>query len=126
MDLSKTNEQAFEWLIERSLVGSTREEREAAGQTDVARLQAALIKQLQAQGYEYVRQVKDEASLLRNLRQQLEALNEVVFSDSELTGGTDTPCEQECCDIFRIPFAKSFFLYLTMPIFCYLKNLPLF
>lgn len=40
MDLSKTNEQAFEWLIERSLVGSTREEREAAGQTDVARQQA--------------------------------------------------------------------------------------
>lgn len=40
MDLSKTNEQAFEWLIERALVGSTREEREAAGQTDVSRQQA--------------------------------------------------------------------------------------
>ncbi len=58
MDLSKTNEQAFEWLIERSLVGSTREEREAAGQTDVARQ-------------------------LRNLRQQIETLNGVVLSDSE-------------------------------------------
>ena len=32
---SKTNEQAFEWLIERALVGSTKEEREAAGLTDV-------------------------------------------------------------------------------------------
>lgn len=35
MDLSKTNEQAFEALIERALVGSTREEREAAGLTDI-------------------------------------------------------------------------------------------
>ena len=35
MTLSKTNEQAFEWLIERALVGSTKEEREAAGLTDV-------------------------------------------------------------------------------------------
>ena len=35
MTLSKTNEQAFEWLIERALVGTTREEREAAGLTDV-------------------------------------------------------------------------------------------
>ena len=33
MTTSKTNEQAFEWLIERALVGSTKEEREAAGQT---------------------------------------------------------------------------------------------
>ena len=32
---SKTNEQAFEALIERALVGSTREEREAVGMTDV-------------------------------------------------------------------------------------------
>ena len=35
MGLSKTNEQAFEWLIERALVGSTKEEREAAELTDV-------------------------------------------------------------------------------------------
>ena len=35
MEFSKTNEQAFEWLIERALVGSTKEEREAAGLTDV-------------------------------------------------------------------------------------------
>ena len=33
--LSKTNEQAFEALIEKALVGSTHEERMAAGQTDV-------------------------------------------------------------------------------------------
>lgn len=35
MAQSKANEQAFEWLIERALVGTTKEEREAAGQTDV-------------------------------------------------------------------------------------------
>ena len=35
MAQSKSNEQAFEWLIERALVGSTKEEREQAGLTDV-------------------------------------------------------------------------------------------
>ena len=35
MSFSKTNEQAFEWLIERALVGSTKEERVEAGLTDV-------------------------------------------------------------------------------------------
>ena len=35
MNTSKTNEQAFEALIEKALVGSTHEERMAAGQTDV-------------------------------------------------------------------------------------------
>ena len=35
MILSQTNEQAFEALIERALVGSTHEEREVNGQTDV-------------------------------------------------------------------------------------------
>ena len=57
--------------------------KDGEGYQSEAKLEAALIKQLQAQGYEYARQVKDEASLLRNLRQQVEALNEVVFSDSE-------------------------------------------
>ena len=33
---SKTNEQAFEWQIEKALVGSTKEEREEARLTDVA------------------------------------------------------------------------------------------
>ena len=35
MTLSKTNEQAFEALIEKALVGSTFEERNTNGQTDV-------------------------------------------------------------------------------------------
>ena len=35
MTTSKTNEQAFEALIERALVGTTIEERKEAGQTDV-------------------------------------------------------------------------------------------
>lgn len=35
MATSKTNEQAFETLIERALVGTTIEERKEAGQTDV-------------------------------------------------------------------------------------------
>ena len=35
MNLSKTNEQAFEALIEGALVGSTHEERMANGQNDV-------------------------------------------------------------------------------------------
>ena len=47
-----------------------------------AKLEAAFIKQLQSQGYEYVK-VKDEASLLVNLRRQMETLNDVVLSDSE-------------------------------------------
>ena len=53
------------------------------GYQSEAKLEAALIKQLQGQGYEYARQVKDEASLLRNLRRQLESLNEIVLSESE-------------------------------------------
>ncbi|MBQ6772107.1 MAG: hypothetical protein IJP44_14170 [Bacteroidales bacterium] len=35
MNTSKTNEQAFEALIEKALVGSTHEERMANGQNDV-------------------------------------------------------------------------------------------
>ena len=48
-----------------------------------ARLEAEFIKQLVGQGYEYAKQVKDEASLLQNLRRQLELLNDVTLSDSE-------------------------------------------
>ena len=48
-----------------------------------ARLEAEFIRQLAGQGYEYARQVKDEASLLANLRRQLELLNDVTLSDSE-------------------------------------------
>ena len=53
------------------------------GYQSEARLEADFIRQLQAQGYEYARQVKDEASLLRNLRTQIEALNDVALSDGE-------------------------------------------
>lgn len=52
------------------------------GYQSEAKLEAALIAQLKSQGYEYV-QVKDEAGLLRNLRRQLELLNDVILSDSE-------------------------------------------
>ncbi len=58
------------------------EQKPAEGYQSEARLEAALIQQLQSQGYDYV-QVKDEAGLLRNLRRQLELLNDVVLSDSE-------------------------------------------
>ena len=47
------------------------EQKPAEGYQSEARLEAALIQQLQAQGYDYV-QVKDEAGLLRNLRRQLQ------------------------------------------------------
>ncbi len=52
------------------------------GYQSEAKLEADFIKQLQAQGYEYV-QVKNEEGLLKNLRRQLELLNDVVLSDSE-------------------------------------------
>ena len=48
-----------------------------------ARLEADFIEQLVGQGYEYAKQVKNEASLLQNLRRQLELLNDVALSDSE-------------------------------------------
>ena len=56
--------------------------KEAEGYQSEAKLEAAFIRQLQSQGYEYV-MVKDEAGLLVNLRRQLELLNDVVLSDSE-------------------------------------------
>ena len=52
------------------------------GYQSEAKLEADFIKQLQTQGYEYV-QVKNEEGLLKNLRHQLELLNDVVLSDSE-------------------------------------------
>ena len=58
------------------------EPKPAEGYQSEAKLEQALISQLQSQGYEYV-QVKDEAGLLRNLRRQLELLNDVSLSDSE-------------------------------------------
>ena len=58
------------------------EAKPAEGYQSEAKLEEALIKQLQGQGYEYV-QVKDEAGLLKNLRHQLELLNDITLSDSE-------------------------------------------
>lgn len=47
-----------------------------------AQLEAEFIKQLQAQGYEYV-DIHTEAELEANLRHRLEKLNDVTFSDAE-------------------------------------------
>ena len=47
-----------------------------------AELERELIRLLQAQGYEYLL-IHDEAALVANLRRQLEALNDYVFSDAE-------------------------------------------
>ena len=52
------------------------------GYQSEAALEKSLIAQLQEQGYERV-VVKNEDDLLRNLRKQLELLNDVVLSDSE-------------------------------------------
>ena len=52
------------------------------GYQSEAKLEADFIKQLTQQGYDYVK-VKDEEGLLKNLRTQLEALNEVVLSATE-------------------------------------------
>ena len=52
------------------------------GYQSEAQLEGSLIKQLVSQGYEYAL-VKDETALLKNLRKQLEILNNVVLSDSE-------------------------------------------
>ena len=49
-----------------------------------AQLEAELIRMLQAQGYEYL-QIHTEDELKRNLRTQLEKLNDYTFSDSEWT-----------------------------------------
>ncbi len=57
-------------------------EKPDGGYQSEAKLEADFIRQLQSQGYEYV-QVKDEAGLLKNLRRQMEKLNEYVLSDSE-------------------------------------------
>ena len=54
------------------------------GYQSEAQLEGSLIKQLVSQGYEYAH-VKDETALLKNLRKQLEILNNVVLSDSEWT-----------------------------------------
>jgi len=47
-----------------------------------SQLEQEFIRLLQTQGYEYLR-IHDEASLLANLRKQLELLNNYSFSDAE-------------------------------------------
>ncbi|MBE7532228.1 MAG: type I restriction endonuclease subunit R [Ardenticatenaceae bacterium] len=47
-----------------------------------ATLEHAFIAQLQSQGYEYLPLVS-EAALIANLRRQLEAVNQITFSDAE-------------------------------------------
>lgn len=51
------------------------------GYQSEAKLEKDFIEQLQKQGYE-VAKVKNEADLLRNLRYQLEQLNDVVLKPS--------------------------------------------
>jgi len=47
-----------------------------------AELERDFIRQLTSQGYEYI-SVHNEASLIENLRKQLELLNDFTFTDSE-------------------------------------------
>ena len=47
-----------------------------------AELEREFIRQLTSQGYEYI-SVHNEASLIENLRKQLEVLNDFTFTDSE-------------------------------------------
>lgn len=55
--------------------------REKAHQGE-ADLERDFIERLQAQGYEYL-SIKNEEDLIANLREQLEALNDIKFSDDE-------------------------------------------
>lgn len=56
--------------------------REATAYQSEARLEADLIAQLVAQGYERL-EVTDEAGLIANLRRQMERLNDIRLSDGE-------------------------------------------
>ena len=58
------------------------EETDRAGYQSEAELEAAFIRQLQAQAYEYV-SFTSEDELVANLRTQLEALNDYTFTDEE-------------------------------------------
>ena len=60
----------------------TVEAKPEGGHQSEAQLEQSFINQLVTQGYEYVK-VKDEAGLLKNLRKQLEKLNDVTLSDTE-------------------------------------------
>ena len=58
------------------------QDRPAEGYQSEAQLETALINQLMAQGYVY-HIIRNEEGLLRNLREQLELLNNIQLSDSE-------------------------------------------
>ena len=48
-----------------------------------AQLEKELIDSLVSQGYQYLSNVKDQESLIANLKTQLEILNDYQFSSSE-------------------------------------------
>ena len=58
------------------------EEPNAGYQTE-GRLEREFIRDLQAQGYEYLQELNSHDALVKNLRIQLQRLNNVVFSDAE-------------------------------------------
>ena len=58
------------------------EEPNAGYQTE-GRLEREFIRDLQAQGYEYLQGLNGHDALVKNLRAQLQRLNNVVFSDAE-------------------------------------------
>ena len=60
------------------------EAKPAEGYQSEAKLERSMIQQLQSQGYEYV-QDEGRGRLLRNLRHQLELLNDLTLSDAEWT-----------------------------------------
>lgn len=73
--------QSSESTVVAEFVPETSGVRDAGYQSEDA-LEKALIAQLQAQAYEYLA-FTSEAELVANLRDQLEKLNKVQFSDSE-------------------------------------------
>lgn len=48
-----------------------------------AELEKALIQQLENQGYEYAQEIKQQEDLKRNLKKQIEKLNECAFNSNE-------------------------------------------
>ena len=58
------------------------EEPNAGYQTEGS-LEREFIRDLQAQGYEYLQDINSHDALVKNLRPQLQRLNNVVFSDAE-------------------------------------------
>ncbi|WWY12663.1 type I site-specific deoxyribonuclease [Haemophilus influenzae] len=58
------------------------EESNAGYQTERS-LEREFIRDLQAQGYEYLQWLNNHDELIKNLRAQLQRLNNVVFSDAE-------------------------------------------